>query len=420
MGMTVTEKILARASGRDKVSPGEFLDCKVDLISTMDLQGNLVLNTLKKLGVSKVRSPEKVAIILDHQSPSHSVAMADIHKNIRTTAHELGITNLYDVGTGIMHVILPEKGHILPGELVVMNESHTPTAGAMGAAVMGVGQTDAAAVMALGEIWMMVPETIRINLVGELQKGVTTKDVALKLMSIFRYEEKAVYKTIEIGGPGLRTISMDGRFTLTNFCSDMGAKSAIIEPDEITLEYLQGRALRDYTPYYSDPDCTYSETYEINLNELEPLVACPHALDNVHPVTSVAGTKINQAHLGTCTNGRLEDIKAAAEIMKNQRVALGVRFLVVPGSKEVYKKAMKLGYLEILSDAGAVIMSPGCGPCAGDHSGVLAADEICISSGNRNWKGRMGSKDSFVYLGSPETVAASAIHGVITDPRDFY
>jgi 3-isopropylmalate/(R)-2-methylmalate dehydratase large subunit len=419
MGMTITEKILAKAAGRSQVAPGEFLDCKVDQVSTMDLQGKLVLNTLKNLGVSKLENPDRFAIVLDHHSPAHSVAIADVHTHIRTTARELGVTNLVDVGNGIMHVVLPEKGLILPGELVIMNESHTPTAGALGAAVIGVGQTDAAVAIALGEIWLVVPETIRINLRGQLGTRVTAKDVALKMMSMLGYEKKAVYKTIEIGGPGMRSIPMDGRFTITNFCSDMGAKSAIIEPDEITLNYVRDRARRPFTPVYSDLDCNYTEVHELDMDLLEPLVACPHTLDNVNSVRSVAGTKIQEAVIGTCTNGRLEDIRAAAELMKNHNVSPGVRFIVVPASKEIYQKSLKLGYIETLSDAGAMIFPPGCGPCMGEHSGVLASGETSISSGNRNWKGRMGSKESYVYLGSAETVAASAIRGEITDPREI-
>ena len=417
MGMSITEKILARAAGLASVEPGEFLYCKVDQVATMDLQGKLVFDTLAKLGADKLFDPERVAVTLDHQSPAHSVAIAEVHSSIRRSAKAFNIRNLMDVGSGIMHVVMPERGLVLPGELVVMNESHTPTGGAIGACVIGVGQTDAAVAAALGEIWLVVPGTLRVNLHGALSTGVTPKDIALKLMLLLGYEREAIYKTIEIGGPGIAAIPMDGRFTLTNYCSDMGAKSAIIEPDAVTLAYVQGRARREFTPLYSDPGCTYERVIELDLAALEPLLACPHALDNIHPVAAKAGTRIDEAVIGTCTNGRLEDLKAAAQIMAGKSVAEGVRFIVVPASKEIYRNALKAGYIATLSEAGALVFPPGCGPCMGEHSGVLASKEVCISSGNRNMKGRMGSNESFVYLGSAETVAASALRGEITDPR---
>ncbi|MFL9899676.1 3-isopropylmalate dehydratase large subunit [Paraburkholderia fungorum] len=417
MGMTITEKILARAAGKASVKPGDFLDCKVDQVSTMDVQGKLVLNTLKKLGVTEVPRPERFAIMLDHQSPASNVAIAETHADIRAAARELKVTDINDVGTGIMHVVMPEKGLILPGELIVMNESHTPTGGALGAAVIGVGQTDAAVAVALGETWLMVPETIRIELRGRLGPRVTAKDIALTLMNVLGYEKKAVYKTIEIGGEALASIAMDSRFTLTNFCSDMGAKSAIIEPDAVSLGYVEARAQRPFTPVYSDRDCRYLETIEVDLGAIEPLVACPHAIDNIHPVGEVAGTPIQQAVIGTCTNGRFDDIAAAADMLVGRKIAPGVRFLVIPASREVWQRALNSGAVSALTDAGALFFPPGCGPCMGEHSGVLSRGETCISSGNRNMLGRMGSKESFVYLSSAETVAASALRGVITDPR---
>lgn len=417
MGMTITEKILARAASKSRVVPGEFLDCKVDQVATMDLQGKLVFNTLEKLGVVKAFDRQRFAVCLDHQSPAHTIAIAEVHAAIRKKAKAFALEQVMDVGSGIMHVVMPERGLILPGELVIMNESHTPTGGALGACVVGVGQTDAAVAAAMGEVWLVVPETIRIDLHNQLNSGVTAKDIALHLMKTLGYERKAIYKTIEIGGPGAQTLQMDQRFTITNYCSDMGAKSAIFEPDAVTLDYVSSRAKRAFHPLVSDADCSYLERIAVDLSSLEPLVACPDALDNIHLVTDVADVAIQQAHIGTCTNGRLSDIKAAADILNGRKVAEDVRLIVVPASREVYQKAMSAGYLEILSEAGAVIMAPGCGPCMGEHSGVLASGETCISSGNRNMKGRMGSKDSAVYLASAETVAASALTGRITDPR---
>ncbi len=417
MAMTITEKILARAAGLASVQPGQFLDCQVDQVASMDLQGKLVFNTIDALGSEALFDTSRVAFTLDHHSPAQSVAIADVHAAIRVAAKKFEVKNLFDVGSGIMHVVMPERGLVLPGELVIMNESHTPTGGAMGAVVIGVGQTDAAVAAALGEIWLVVPATIRVNLHGSLQAGVSTKDVALHLMSLLGYEKKAIYKTIEIGGPGLAALSMDARFTLTNYCSDMGAKSAIIEADAVTLAYANERAQRAFTPVHSDPGCTYESVIEVDLAALAPLLACPHALDNIHSVTSQAGQPINEAFIGTCTNGRFEDLAAAAAIVAGHSVAPGVRLIVVPASKEIYQRAMKAGHLATLVEAGALVFPPGCGPCMGEHSGVLGAGEVCISSGNRNMKGRMGSGESFVYLGSPETVAASAIRGVITDPR---
>lgn len=417
MGMTITEKILARAAGQERVTPGQFLDCQVDQVASMDLQGKLVFNTIGTLGVEQLFDSSRVALTLDHQSPAQTVAIADVHAAIRSAAKKFEVKNLFDVGSGIMHVVMPERGLVLPGELIVMNESHTPTGGAIGAVVIGVGQTDAAVAAALGEIWLVVPATIRVNLRGALRDGVTTKDVALHLMKLLGYERKAIYKTIEIGGPGVAGLSMDARFTITNYCSDMGAKSAIFEPDEVTLAYVRDRAQRAFTPVTSDVDCTYEEVIDVDLGALEPLLACPHALDNIHSVASQAGKPINEAFIGTCTNGRFEDLAAAAGIVAGRKVAEGVRFVVVPASREVYQRALQAGHIATLSEAGALIFPPGCGPCMGEHSGVLGAGEVAISSGNRNMKGRMGSPDSFVYLGSPQTVAASAVQGVITDPR---
>ena len=417
MGMTITEKILARAAGLDTVRPGQFLDCKVDQVASMDLQGKLVFNTIGLLGSDKLFDSGRVAFTLDHQSPAQTVAIADVHAAIRQAAKKFEVKNLFDVGSGIMHVVMPEKGLVLPGELIIMNESHTPTGGAIGAVVIGVGQTDAAVAAALGEIWLVVPASIRINLRGSLREGVTTKDVALHLMGLLGYERKAIYRAIEIGGPGVAALSMDARFTITNYCSDMGAKSAIFEPDAVTLEYVKDRAQRAFTPVYSDADCVYEEVIEVDMGALEPLLACPHALDNIHSVASQAGKPINEAFIGTCTNGRFEDLAAAAAIVEGRTVAPGVRFVVVPASREVYQRALKAGHIATLADAGALVFPPGCGPCMGEHSGVLGAGEVAISSGNRNMKGRMGSPDSFVYLGSPQTVAASAVQGVITDPR---
>ncbi len=417
MGMTITEKILARAAGLDAVRPGQFLDCKVDQVASMDLQGKLVFNTIGLLGSDKLFDSGRVAFTLDHQSPAQTVAIADVHAAIRQAAKKFEVKNLFDVGSGIMHVVMPEKGLVLPGELIIMNESHTPTGGAIGAVVIGVGQTDAAVAAALGEIWLVVPATIRINLRGALRDGVTTKDVALHLMGLLGYERKAIYRAIEIGGPGVAALSMDARFTITNYCSDMGAKSAIFEPDAVTLDYVKDRAQRAFTPVYSDADCGYEDVLDVDMGALEPLLACPHALDNIQSVTSQAGKPINEAFIGTCTNGRFEDLAAAAAIVEGRTVAPGVRFVVVPASREVYQRALKAGHIATLSEAGALVFPPGCGPCMGEHSGVLGAGEVAISSGNRNMKGRMGSPDSFVYLGSPQTVAASAVQGVITDPR---
>lgn len=416
MGMTITEKILARASGRPSVGAGEFLDCKVDQVATMDLQGKLVFDALEELGADRLFDASRVAVCLDHQSPAQTIALAEVHSAIRKKANAFGINQFMDVGSGIMHVVMPERGLILPGELVVMNESHTPTGGALGACVVGVGRTDAAVAAATGEIWLVVPETIRVNLVNALKPGVSAKDVALYMMKIMGYEKKAIYKTLEIGGVGVAGFSMDERFTITNYCSDMGAKSAIFEPDDVALQYVMHRAVRPYAPLYSDPDCNYFDVIEVDLSLLEPQVACPHALDNIKLVSDVQGVSINQAHIGTCTNGRLSDLQAAAAVVAGKNVASGVRFLVVPASAEVYREAMVDGCLRTLAEAGAIIMSPGCGPCMGEHSGVLAAGEVCISSGNRNMRGRMGSKESQVFLASPQTVAASAMAGCIALP----
>lgn len=417
MGMTVSEKILARAASRDSVRPGDFLDARVDMVASMDLQSKLMLTTFKQLGASRPWDPARAVVAFDHEAPANTVQHAEIQRDIRALVQEIGVGHFYDVGQGILHQLIPEKGHILPGELGVATESHTPTSGAVGALVIGVGQTDGAVALATGTLWFMVPETIRVDVEGAFQPGVGAKDLALEMMGQLRYEDRAVYKAIEIGGGGLKVIDMDGRFTLTNFCSDMGAKAAIVEPDEVTEAFVRPRARRPYTPLHSDRDCQYSERIGVDLSRLRPMAACPHKLDLIRPVEELAGVEIHQAVLGSCTNGRLNDFRVAAEILRGKKIHPRVRFIAFPASQEVYMKAIENGYIRTLVEAGATILPPGCGCCYGGHSGLLGAGEVCVSTTNRNMKGRMGSKDAQVYLASPQTVAASAVAGVITDPR---
>ncbi len=418
MGMTLTEKILAKVSGNETVEPGQFVDAKVSTIGTMDLLGKIVLDAFGKLGLQKIPNPEQFVICFDHQVPANEVKFANDQKAIRDIATSYGAKYLYDVGCGgILHQVMPEKGHIIPGTVCVATESHSPTGGAMGAVVVGVGQTEAAMALATGSVWLRVPQTIKVELTGEFQPGVSAKDLALVLMKELGFEKKAVYHAIEFSGDGVATLSMASRLTLTNMVADMGAKNGIFPADDITLEYLKGRTDKVIEKIGPDPDAKYESILKYDLSEIVPQVDCPPSMENVVPASEVGRIKINQAVIGSCTNGRLEDLAAAAKILEGKQVAKGVRLIVLPASQETYLNALKSGVLESLIKSGAMICPPSCGPCHGGHLGLLADDEVVVSTTNRNWVGRMGSKKASVYLASPETVAASALEGYIVDPR---
>ncbi|MEM3665501.1 MAG: homoaconitase large subunit [Candidatus Bathyarchaeia archaeon] len=421
MNMNISEKILAKASGMEKVHPGEIVNAKVDTIMIHDLTGPLAIEAFRKIGVKKVWDNRKIVIIFDHQVPADSIRMAELHKQLRGFAKEQKI-KLHDVGLGgICHQVMVEKGHVAPGMLIVGADSHTCTYGAFGAFATGIGSTEAAAVLATGEIWLKVPETIKINVEGEFQRFVAPKDLILFIIGQMGVDG-AIYKSLEFTGSTIRGMSNAGRMTLCNMAVEVGAKTGIIEPDETTYEFLKERIpkeLKTMSPLKSDSDAHYERILNMEVTRLEPQVACPPSVDNVKPASKVEGVEIDQAFIGSCTNGRIEDLRLAAEILKGKKIKEGVRMLVIPASQEVYMQALKEGLVEVFVDAGGLVCNPTCGPCLGGHIGVLASGEVCISTSNRNFIGRMGSPEAKIYLASPATVAASALTGRITDPREL-
>ncbi|TRO49720.1 3-isopropylmalate dehydratase large subunit [Candidatus Bathyarchaeota archaeon] len=416
--MNITEKILARASGKNMVQTGEIVDADVDMIMVHDLTGPLAVEAFKRIGIEKVWNNQKVVVILDHQVPAESIKAAELHKIMRQFAKEQNLL-IYDVGRGgVCHQVMPERGHVVPGSVIVGADSHTCTYGAFGSFATGIGSTEAAAVFARGKIWLKVPDAIRINVNGKFGRYVTAKDLVLNIIGKLGVDG-AIYKSVEFTGPTIREMSIAGRMTICNMAVEMGAKNGIVEPDEITCKFLKGRikTMPDFEALRSDKDASYGATIEFNIAELEPQVACPSSVDNVKPVSDVGNVPVEQAFIGSCTNGRIEDLRLAAQVMKGKKVKDGVRALVIPASMEVYKQALIEGLTEIFTDAGAVVCGAACGPCLGGHIGLLAAGETCISTSNRNFIGRMGSKEANVYLASPATVAASSVKGKITDPR---
>lgn len=416
MGKTLTEKILSKASGSD-VSPGDIIVAPIDACMAHDGTAPLAIKSFREMGAKKVWDPKRVALVIDHIAPSASEGTSELHIMMRQFAAEHEI-KLFDVGEGICHQIMPEKGYVLPGSVIVGADSHTCTYGALGAFSTGIGSTELAAVLVSGKLWFKVPETIKLNVMGKLPIGATPKDVILQILRIIG-ADGATYKAIEFTGETISNMGIAGRMTICNMVVEMGAKNGIIEPDEKVREFLRGRTKANGEYLKSDPDAKYSQTIDLPVDGLEPQVACPNSVDNVKPVSKVEGVKVDQVFLGSCTNGRLDDLFEAAKIMNGRKIKDGVRMIVIPASREIYSEAMKMGLLQIFVDAGASIFGPGCGPCPGGHLGILGPGEVCVSTSNRNFVGRMGSKKSQVYLASPLTVAASAVTGEITDPRKF-
>ena len=414
----MAEKILTRASGREIVNPGEFVTANVDIVMGHDRSFWAAYLAMTQNGFERVFDPDKIVVIIDHAVPALNVRAAEVHKQIREWVKTQNIRNFYDCGIGICHQVLPEGGHALPGRLIVGGDSHTTTYGALGVASCGIGISDLAYVMAKGSLWFMVPETIRFQLTGTLQPGVSAKDIILKIAGDYT-AEVAQYKAVEFAGPAAKALSIDGRMTISNMGVEIGTKFAFFETDEKTEAFLRGRTNEPVESFGPDPDASYLEFYEMDVSALEPHVACPHNVDNVKPISEIGDVPANQAFLGSCTNARVEDLERAAAILKGKTVDPQTRLLVIPASHEIYRRAMESGAIQTLLEAGAMLAPSGCGPCGGGHMGVLAPGEIAISTTNRNFKGRMGSPESFVYLGSPETVAASAIEGKIADPRKY-
>jgi 3-isopropylmalate/(R)-2-methylmalate dehydratase large subunit len=386
-----------------------------------DLTGPLAVEAFNKIGIKNVWDNQKIVVILDHQVPAESVKAAELHKTMRKFAQDQKI-RIYDVGKGgICHQVMPEKGHVLPGTVIVGADSHTCTYGAFGAFATGIGSTEAAAVFATGKIWLKVPETIKINVEGQFQKYVAPKDLILHIIGQMG-AGGAIYKGIEFSGPLIRAMNAAGRMTLCNMTVEMGAKNGIVEPDETTRKFLKGRTAKPLTAFESlksDEDASYDDIVNIDVTDLTPQIAYPSSVDNVKPASEMSDVNVEQAFIGSCTNGRIEDLRVAAEILKGKMVKVGVRTLVIPASQEVYRQAISEGLIEIFTDAGALVCGSTCGPCLGGHIGLLAPGETCVSTSNRNFIGRMGSKEAKVYLASPATVAASAITGRITDPREL-
>ena len=417
MGKTFAEKILAIKSGKKSTVAGEIVTVSPDIVLSHDNTAAISKKFLQ-IGVKNVNHPEKIVIILDHCIPAASEKYASNHKIIREFVEEQDIENFFDINVGVCHQVLPEKGYALPGTLVLGADSHTTTHGAFGAFAAGIGRSEVASIWATDKIWLKVPETIKIEISGKLPIGLYPKDIILHIIGKLG-ADGVLYKSVEFTGNVIKEMDISGRMTLCNMSVEMGAKNAYIEPDEKIIQWLSSRTKRKYEIIKSDPDAVYEKVIKYQVNELEPQIACPHTVDNVKPVSEVIGTKINQALIGTCTNGRINDLKIASEILKDKIIFKNTRLLVFPASMEVYAEAMELGILKELVKSGAVIMNPGCGPCLGAHEGALAPGEICLSTANRNFKGRMGCKDAEVYLASPATVAASALSGEITDVRGY-
>lgn len=415
MGKNIIEKILAKASGRKEVSPGQIVEAKIDLAMLHENTGAPAVMAFREIGLHNVWDPSKVVVILDHNAPAPTEIVAGLHKYMRTFVKEFKIGTFYDIGEGICHQVLPEKGHVLPGQVIVAVDSHTCTYGALNAFSTGIGSTEAAGVLATGKLWFKVPETLKFVYKGTLPEMVSPKDVILMTLGRIT-SEGANYKSVEYAGPLIETMSIGGRMTLCNMAIEMGAKAGIIEADEKTLAYVRQRSNKSFDVVKPDKDAVYENVLEFDVSHLEPQVACPHAVDNIKNISQVEGKEIHQAVLGSCTNGRVEDLREAAEILRGKTIPIDVRLIVFPASREVYLEALKEGIIEVFITSGAVVCNPNCGPCCGGHEGIMTEGEVAITTFNRNFKGRMG-KGAEIYLASPRVVAASALKGRIADPR---
>jgi 3-isopropylmalate/(R)-2-methylmalate dehydratase large subunit len=415
--LTLVEKILAAHIGKEKVSPGEFINVRVDLILANDITAPIAIREFQRIGVGKVFDPKKVVMVPDHFVPNKDIASAEQAKLMREFCYEQGVI-YFEVGRmGIEHVLLPEQGLVLPGDVVIGADSHTCTYGALGALATGMGSTDIAAAMATGDIWMKVPPTIKLIYHGTLGEWVGGKDLILFTIGDIGVDG-ALYSAMEFTGEAIDALSIDGRFTMANMAIEAGAKAGVFRVDNKTQLYIKSRAKRPYMVYEPDGDAEYSQVIEYDVSALEPQVALPHSPANTKPISQVGDIEINQAVIGSCTNGRLEDLRLAAEILKGKKVHPRVRCIILPGSQQVYLDALREGLIGIFIRAGAAVSTPTCGPCLGGHMGVLADGERCISTTNRNFVGRMGSPKSEVYLSNPAVAAASAIKGRITSPEE--
>jgi 3-isopropylmalate dehydratase large subunit len=414
MAQTFVEKLFSRKAGKS-VTAGAIVSVEPDYVMSHD-NAAAISHTFKKIGIRQIKYPDRVVIILDHEIPAPKESSAVNHKEIRRFIGEQNISHFFDINHGICHQVLVEQGFAAPGKLIVGSDSHTTTYGALGAFSAGIGRSEVAAIWATGELWFQVPETMKIVVKGKMPPAVTAKDVVLSIIGRIK-ADGADYRAVEFGGEVVERMNIAGRMVFCNMAAEMGAKNGCVPPDQLTFDYLKYRARDDYEALYSDSDASYADTIEFDVSAISPAVARPHTVDNYVPIDEVAGQKIDQALIGTCTNGRLEDLEAAASILKGRRVK--VRTLIIPASWNVYREALKKGVLEIFIDAGAIVLNPGCGPCLGAHQGVMAPGEVTFSTANRNFRGRMGCREADIYLGSPLSVAASAINGEITHPGRF-
>jgi len=417
MGKTFAEKILAKKAGLASTVPGQIVVVPVDVALSHDNTAP-ISEIFQKMGGEKVFNPEAHAIILDHATPAPTTKHAENHRTIRQFVREQGIKNFFDVGRGICHQVLVEEGLALPGEIVLGSDSHTPHAGVMGAFGAGIGRSEMASLWALGSLWLYVPQSIKITVHGQLNDGVTSKDLALHIIGDLG-NDAGLGMSVEWHGDGITALSVAERAVLPNMMAEMGCKNCYLPPDQAVFDYLDGRARRAFEPIYPDPDAEYAREVAYDASTIVPMVACPHRVDNVVPIDQISGTHIDQAFLGTCTNGRIEDLAKAAKVLKGRHIAADTRMIVIPASSQVYLEALTRGYIQTFIEAGAVVESPGCGPCMGNHMGVPAEGEVTFSTANRNFQGRMGTRESAIFLGSPAVVAASAVAGKIIHPKDL-
>ncbi len=417
MGMTMTQKILAAHAGLDQVTAGQLINARLDMTLANDITGPVSINEFDGAGFENVFDKSRISLVMDHFTPNKDIKSAEQCKKCRAFAKRFDIDNFYDVGDmGIEHALLPEKGLVVPGDVVIGADSHTCTYGALGAFSTGVGSTDLAAGMATGQAWFKVPEALRFNLTGALQEGVSGKDVILHIIGMIGVDG-ALYRSMEFTGPGVSSLSMDDRLCICNMAIEAGGKNGIFPVDEVTKAFIEERTDRDYTAFAADEDAEYVAVYDIDLSAIRPTVSFPHLPENTKTIDEVGDIPIDQVVIGSCTNGRLSDMKAAAEILAGKHIAPGVRGIIIPATQQIYKDCIKAGYIDIFIDAGCVVSTPTCGPCLGGHMGILASGERCVATTNRNFVGRMGAVDSEIYLASPQVAAASALAGRIAGPE---
>jgi len=416
VGKTIAEKILSTKSKRD-VRANDIVIADLDFTMGQDGTSGLAIRAFDEMNAARVFDPSRVAMVIDHSAPSPLEGVSALHQQMRTFASNQGI-NFYDIGDGVCHQLVPEQGHVVPGDLVIGADSHTCTYGAINVFSTGVGSTDLAAGIISGKLWFKVPETIKFVLNGTLPRGVYSKDLILYLIGDIT-ADGATYMAAEYTGQAIEDLSVEARFTISNMAIEMGAKCGLMEADAKTIAWVKEHSKKEFEPVQADADAAYAKVLEYDVSNLEPQVARPHTVDNVAPISVVAGTPIHQGFIGTCTNGRIEDLRIGAEILKGKKIAKNTRLIVAPSSRQVMLQALKEGLIEIFVESGAAVVTPGCGPCVGTHNGVPSDGENVISTANRNFKGRMGNNKAFVYLGSPATVAASVLTGKLTDPREF-